>query len=221
MSTRQLSVRAHWRDTALAVSLLSAGQAYPENAASWYEYCQTLINRLKKSLQEDGYSTAEVEEISYAQCALLDEVALKFLQGQDRDVWEREPLQVHFFASHNAGDVLCDHIQKQAQALKPNIHLIETYSTLLGLGFRGRYAIEDDRVVRDVIARLNQLAPASESDAFDGNLLIVENNTILKKYRRRLSPLMWAVCALAGAVVVYVIANYWLEGMIQQIRTGV
>ena len=92
-------IRSELRDTALTVSALSAGFS-PEHASTWYEYCKTLVENLRKNLASSGRSAEEIEEISYAQCALLDEVALQNLQGSDREVWEMNPMQVHFFQSY-------------------------------------------------------------------------------------------------------------------------
>ena len=77
-----LLIRSELRDTALTVSALSAGFS-PEHASTWYEYCKTLVENLRKNLASSGRSAEEIEEISYAQCALLDEVALQNLQGND------------------------------------------------------------------------------------------------------------------------------------------
>lgn len=72
----QFSVRNHLKDTAFCVSLLSTG-ARPEHFATWYEYCQNLVVEFSDNLKKDHYSETEIEQLSYAQCALLDEAALK------------------------------------------------------------------------------------------------------------------------------------------------
>ena len=124
-------IRSELRDTALTVSALSAGFS-PEHASTWYEYCKTLVENLRKNLASSGRSAEEIEEISYAQCALLDEVALQNLQGSDREVWEMNPMQVHFFQSYNAGDVLCDKIEKLCKTGSTNSLIAEAYLSEIG-----------------------------------------------------------------------------------------
>ena len=135
-------IRSELRDTALTVSALSAGFS-PEHASTWYEYGKTLVENLRKNLASSGRSAEEIEEISYAQCALLDEVALQNLQGSDREVWEMNPMQVHFFQSYNAGDVLCDKIEKLCKTGSANSLIAEAYLSVINLGFKGRYILDE------------------------------------------------------------------------------
>ena len=98
-------IRTVLRDTALAVSALSAGFT-PDHSESWYAHCKNLIQDLKAKLAELGWKEADIEEVSYAQCALLDEVALRTLKGNDREVWERNPMQV-CFSNHIMQGISC------------------------------------------------------------------------------------------------------------------
>ncbi|OSI19145.1 DotU family type IV/VI secretion system protein [Neisseria dumasiana] len=215
----QFLIRSSLRDTAIAVATLSSG-ATPETAATWHEYGKTLVTQFKNHLHEHGFSSEEIDALSYAQCALLDEMALKHLQGQDRDVWEMEPLQVHFFQSYHAGDVLCDRIEKLCSEKTPDSKIAEGYLSILNLGFRGRYVLDEQEAQkwRNELSRFVP-KPAYSADTSDGHFFYSDyKGTLLKKGFS--FNLGWVfACLLAITVVTYFIYDFYLSNLAQQITT--
>ena len=117
----------------------------------------------KDQISRAGWKEADIEEVSYAQCALLDEVALRTLKGNDREVWERNPMQVCFFQSYNAGDILCDRIESLCKNHKDASPLVaETYLSVINLGFRGRYVLDED-ALHTAQEQLKKITPAFPS----------------------------------------------------------
>ena len=139
----------------------------------------------KDQISRAGWKEADIEEVSYAQCALLDEVALRTLKGNDREVWERNPMQVCFFQSYNAGDILCDRIESLCKNHKDASPLVaETYLSVINLGFRGRYVLDED-ALHTAQEQLKKITPAFPSNAIseDGKFVLYRSKreTPLKK----------------------------------------
>ncbi len=95
-----------------------------------------------------------------AQCALLDEIALRHLGEHDKVEWAARPLQVSRFNKHDAGEFVFERLNARMHEAPPNVDLLECYAMMLGLGFMGRYALEGSAKRDALIARLTaQIAP--------------------------------------------------------------
>ena len=161
------TIGALLRDTALQVVMLSDGATIPE-PSQWRERGIELVLDLQRRMSDAGVDPDIATEISYAQCALLDENALRCAAsaGDDaRRIWESEPLQVKFFGSYNAGETVYQRIAALLHRPSPDRWLVDAYRTILGLGFLGRYPREDDPERQDVMRALDDastLTPAPE-----------------------------------------------------------
>lgn len=218
MNTQSL-IRSAMRDTALTVSSLTSG-AQPENAASWYEHCKNLVEKFKTDLSDQNYSTEEIEKLSYAQCALLDEIALKYLQGSVREIWEMEPLQVHFFQSYHAGDVLCNRIEELCQSNQPNVKIAEGYLSAINLGFRGRYVF-DEAEVDKWRHSLQKIVPNQQIglESSDGHVFYLDRKGTPIKGSWHVNPFWVLILCLLIAVIAYFAFDYYLNELAEQIRT--
>lgn len=217
----QFLIRSALSDTALAVSTLTVG-AYPEDGLSWYEHGKKLVTELKTKLSKENYTGGEIEQISYAQCALLDEVALKYLKGSEREIWEMEPLQVHFFQSYHAGDVLCNRIEELCKDSQPNTKVAEAYLSVLNLGFRGRYVL-DEAEANKWRESLNKIVPDVPVDAntSDGQFFYVDKKGTPIKGAFRINPMWVFVFCLLLAIISYFLFDYYLNGLAEQIQPKV
>ena len=214
-------IRGGLRDTALAVSALSFG-ARPEHSVSWYEYCKSLVIELKKMLVEEAYAESEIEQISYAQCALFDEAALKFLGGTDRDVWEMEPLQVHFFQTYNAGDVLCNRIEELSKSTSPNPRLAGGDLSVMNLGFRGRYVLDEAEAGRwrEQLAKFVPVTLSAEKTA-DGHFFFIDKKGTPIKNAARINPAWVFIGCIIFAICAYFVFNYYLDNLAQSLQIKV
>lgn len=225
----QFSVRNHLKDTAFCVSLLSTG-ARPEHFATWYEYCQNLVVEFSDNLKKDHYSETEIEQLSYAQCALLDEAALKNLDYTERDEWEKRPLQVHFFQNHHAGETVCDRIEMLVRESQPNPVLVEGYLSILGLGFQGRYVLDKllyDQQKKRLSEQFSQLLREKKIRFAEPYPQEHPQGRILWLDKKNARPIKWGrkfsapfVCALAIviAICLYFLLNYYLDVQIQMLK---
>ncbi|CAG9186086.1 DotU family type IV/VI secretion system protein [Cupriavidus pinatubonensis] len=201
------------RDTALTVTEL-AGEAKPETFETFRTKCLEHLSRLREEFHAAGHSTAVVEDAAYAQCALLDEVALRSLQAKERDAWEREPLQVREFQSHDAGEELIARIERRLAEPQPVLPLLAVFYTVLGLGFQGKFALEGtgarERLMRAIDERLERGGVQKNT----GPVIVTSGQA---REWRGLSPVAWVGMALAGAALVYVALDRWLAVSIAQL----
>lgn len=174
----------------------------------------------KDQISRAGWKEADIEEVSYAQCALLDEVALRTLKGNDREVWERNPMQVCFFQSYNAGDILCDRIESLCKNHKDASPLVaETYLSVINLGFRGRYVLDED-ALHTAQEQLKKITPAFPSNAIseDGKLFYIDQKGTPLKKAFSLRPAWLLVGSIVVAAIAYFAFRYYLDGLVEQIQ---
>ncbi len=105
---------------------------------------QSLVEQLERQAvavrRSGGEFAAEVfREAQYAMAALADEVFLH-LDWRGRDEWQGNLLEQRLFATHRAGDVIFERIERILRARDPlDVDLAKIYLMVLALGFQGRY----------------------------------------------------------------------------------
>ncbi len=216
MRTPAMMLPLALRDTALTVTELADSARPTAGFETFRAKCVEQVARLREEFVASGQPVDVIEDAAYAQCALLDEVALGRLQGADRDAWEREPMQVAQFQSHNAGEMLIARIERRLADPQPVLPLLAVFHAVLGLGFRGRYALEGasarTALMRAIDERLDRAGWRNAS----GPVLV----TVGKTPRwRQLSPLAWVVTAGVGAGLVYVALDRWLAAAITRLAS--
>jgi type VI secretion system protein ImpK len=184
------------RDTALFVSHLATGGT-ADDFDTLRKSCSQMIDQFGAALERRGYAADAREDAVTAQCALLDETALRRLPEQDHVRWAAQPLQVEKFRQHDGGDRVFDRLEFRMRERSPQIDLLECYAAMLGLGFVGRYAIEGEARRQTLIAELNALLERLRPQ--DEPAFIVEKASgSVGHWFRRLSP--WAIVSIACAV---------------------
>ncbi|PCE27324.1 DotU family type IV / VI secretion system protein [Paraburkholderia acidicola] len=203
------------RDTALTVTSL-ASDAAPAVFDAFRRTCADQIERLRSELSTAGHPRDVVEDATYAQCALLDEAALSSLRGADRDEWEREPLQVSEFQSHDAGQELITRIERRLAQPQPILPLLAIFAAVLDLGFRGKFAL-DGRDARAALMRALDERLGRHGEDHDASGPVVVRMGKRRRWFGNLSPLAWVVLALIGAAAVYVGLDQWLSSSVARL----
>ncbi|PRY06555.1 DotU/TssL family secretion system protein [Paraburkholderia sp. BL25I1N1] len=200
------------RDTALSIASL-AGNSAPQSFTTFRDTCKQQVRALRQQLTAAGHPSDVVEDAVYAQCALLDEKALSNLKGNDRDAWEREPLQVDEFQSHDAGDELIRRIERRLAQPQPVLPLLAIFGAVLDLGFVGKFALvgHDARtaLMRAISERLCR-------DPDTSSVLVVKPEGV-RRWNVRLSPLMWVAISSIVAGIAYLALDQWLNASIARI----
>ncbi|MBB3213274.1 type VI secretion system protein ImpK [Herbaspirillum sp. Sphag1AN] len=200
------------RDTALTVAALHAGEIPRDGFAVFRQTCEAQLARLRIELTEAREPPDVIDDALYAQCALLDEAVLSCLKAEDRDQWERLPLQVTQFRSHDAGEQLIARMQMWLTATQANQRLLLIFHTVLLLGFKGKFTPQDEaqriQLISDLAARIERCG---------GNIFSEECATIVvtnTKPRRRwphFSPLLWVLLATLATIATYLGLRHWLS----------
>ncbi|MDF3832244.1 DotU/TssL family secretion system protein [Cupriavidus basilensis] len=213
MTTATMILPPALRNTALTVTGL-ADQARPVTFGPFRARCLAHVARLREELRAAGHPPEVAEDAVYAQCALLDEVALRRLEGSDRQTWEHEPLQVREFQSHDAGQALIARIERRLAEPQPVLPLLAVFHAVLALGFQGRFALEgasdraalmgaiDDRLKRAGLADATGpvIVTSGKARGWDG-----------------LTPLAWVALTCLGAGLVYLALDRWLAASIARL----
>lgn len=142
-----------------------------QNSEELSTLCSRQIEFVRQQLEKAGLSARNIDYISHAQCALLDETALTFAQGDAHVKWARETLQTKFFNRHQAGEFLYEDIREVLREPAPDQSVLTAFQRVLLLGFRGRYHEENDAERAHVVAALNaHVAPLELSHSIPTQL---------------------------------------------------
>ncbi|MGF6898860.1 DotU/TssL family secretion system protein [Paraburkholderia sp. GAS348] len=198
------------RDTALTVTSLGSDFAPATSFIDFRKKCTRQIDELRAELTAAGHPREVVEDAAYAQCALLDEAALSTLKGSDRDAWEREPLQVVEFQSHDAGHELVRRIERRLAEPQPILLLLAIFGAVLRLGFTGKFAL-DGEVARTALIRTIEERLSRSSGPVDTRGSVIVSHTARRRWSGNLPAAGWVVIACAAAAIIYCALDQWLK----------
>jgi type VI secretion system protein ImpK len=143
----------------LLVLQLRHGASASESATLKCEYAKQ-VEQVRQALRDAGISSRNIDFISYAQCALLDESVLHLVTGPAHGQWAEESLQARFFKQHEGGERLYENIAEVLSEPNPDPLVLTVFHRVLMLGFRGRYRNENDPQREQFIQALNaRVAP--------------------------------------------------------------
>ncbi len=94
-----------------------------------------------------------VEEAKYALAAFIDEVIVS-TPNNCREDWASEPLQAQFFNDHSAGEHFFTRLEALIGDMRRNLEALEVFYLCLGLGFQGRYRVEGQELLPNVVRNL-------------------------------------------------------------------
>ncbi|WP_105285748.1 type VI secretion system protein TssL, short form [Escherichia sp. MOD1-EC5495] len=200
----------------LMASQLRGGQEVRDGEGLYRRACR-LVQEVRKSLSDAGYSDSSQEHMVYALCALLDESVLN--RGTSDDgylAWRRDPLQAHFFGTLNAGEVLWERIRNLLKESAPDMAVLTCMYRTLQLGFVGQYRAQNDERREDVVRALGERVPAF---TLAQDAPIVARVSSLRS-GRRLYWLSWIIGAAVLAALWYFFSSSLTELVSQTVRPG-
>ncbi|MBV7584606.1 type VI secretion system protein TssL, short form [Pseudomonas sp. PDM33] len=150
-----VDIDALLQDSYLLVVELQQGAAAKNGEALW-KHCAAQVESCRNSLIEAGMSQRAINQICYAQCALLDEMVLRKASEETRAVWSAKPLQAHFFNRHQAGEQLYEDMREALAEPAPDLRVLTCYQRVLMLGFLGRYGQQDHPERERLLNALNE-----------------------------------------------------------------
>lgn len=198
-------------DTWLMVCQLRQGAEITDGKAFYRCVCEH-IDKTRQQLVEKGYSQSAIENMLYAQCALIDESVMNRTERDDGYLqWIQSPLQAKYFNTLEAGDKLWDRLRDLLNEPAPNNDVLICFHRVITLGFVGKYRQTDAPEREQIIELLNTQLPAY---ALSSDLPLV----MKPKHRMNRRHIYWL--GWFGGIVV--IAMLWwgfsvsLENLLQQ-----
>lgn len=157
-------------DTWLMVCQLRQGAEISEGKSFYRRVCEH-IDHTRQQLIEKGYSQSSVENMLYAQCALIDESVMNRSTRDDGYIqWLQSPLQAKYFNTLEAGDKLWDRLRHLLNEPASNQDVLICFHRVITLGFVGKYRQADAPEREEIIERLHAQLP---SYALSSNLPLV------------------------------------------------
>jgi type VI secretion system protein ImpK len=207
------------RNTALEASLLGQG-ATAEAVPQLRQHCLALVAEFEAALEQRHVTADVTHDALYAQCGWLDEAVLMHLPDESRSQWEAQPLQVERFGKHDAGEHVFDRLAERMREAPPNVELLQCYATLLGLGFKGRYARAGETQRTALVKALNEQIARYVPKGDEGVVVDVARTSGFD-WLRRLSP--WAVAGLAcaAAAIVFVAIGQGLDLQVSHLLAAI
>lgn len=205
-------------ETWLTVTLLKQGATTP-NGTVLYETCSRHVESVREALDRAGYDEASIKHISYAQCALLDEVVMSRTSHAGEDVeagqvaWRKVPLQARYFGSLHAGEALWDHIAEVLRQPAPNMAVLTCYHRVITLGFRGLYSISSvsQSQREEVIKALAERVPPLDAD-----ISLIVRRAEKHRYRLLRSLWFWIAAAVVITGIVWWGGHLWLQALLSE-----
>ncbi len=118
-----------------------------------YDQVMTKIVQLLSESQRTAsdFSPEDYDQARFAICAWIDE-AIMNSPWHERITWQREPLQLRFYKTTNAGELFFERLN----TLAPHQNDVrEVYYLCLAIGFMGRYCKDEDRFLLDQLKTSN------------------------------------------------------------------
>lgn len=131
-------------------------KASPKDGAELWKHCAAQVEHCRNSLIDAGMSQRTINQICYAQCALLDETVMRNAPEQARSVWASKPLQAHFFSRHQAGEQLYEDMREALAEPAPDPRVLTCYQRVLMMGFLGRYRDESEPEREHLLTALSE-----------------------------------------------------------------
>ncbi len=137
----------------LVVELRQGGSV--QGSSNLVELCTKQIESVREQLKSRGISQRNIDYISHAQCALLDETILSYATEDTHAKWAGEPLQARFFSRHQAGESFYEDVREVLREPAPDLLVLTVFHRVLMLGFQGCYADAKDPERLQLLVALN------------------------------------------------------------------
>ncbi len=126
-----------------------------------------MIDELLRLAAAAGFGRDDVQDMSYAVVALVDEVVLGKGSEELRLFWSGQPLQIHYFQENVAGEAFFTRLE----AVRRNpqrLDVLRVYHLALLFGFQGRYRVRGGEFellsMTDALGRDLARSQAGEAD---------------------------------------------------------
>lgn len=129
-------------------------------------HIKSLLGQCEEEALAAGCAETDIDRAKFAVVALIDEAILS-TNWSGTDEWMKTPLQLEFYDQFDAGEVFFDRLDVLLD--KPQAHavVLEVYHLCMTLGFRGKYQLQKQDELREIIDTTTQAlsrAPDTRTD---------------------------------------------------------
>lgn len=220
MKRDELNIDRLLADIWLTVTGLREGArlAEGEGEALW-QHCVANLDLVMLSLEKADVRETCCQHILYALCALLDETA-KGRDGEDDAsiVWYDRPLEVKYFGTMAAGDMLYERMREVLSEPAPDSLVLTCFQRVLMLGFKGRAPSVADPERERLLQALAGRVPPFDVAQNRPLLATVSPGNSLRAWLHH-----WPVCIGLSAMLVaglWLGLNHWLDTLITTLLPG-
>lgn len=175
------------------------------------------VDAMMQRAAQAGFSREDVNDISYAVVALIDEVALSKSESL-RQFWSNQQLQLLYFQENVAGEGFFTRLETLRR--DPRRHeVLRVYALALMFGFQGRYRVRGGELelmnMLDDLLRTLARSQEHESETLSPQ---GEPPEIARAGRGGKGLLVWvAGGALAAALLLVVVLRIWLGSSVSSV----
>jgi type VI secretion system protein ImpK len=113
-------------------------------------HSKSLLEQCEDEARAAGCAEHDVERATFAVVALIDEAILS-TNWAGTEEWMKTPLQLEFYDQFDAGEVFFDRLDNLLDNPQSHAVVLEVYHLCMTLGFRGKYQLQKQDELRDII----------------------------------------------------------------------
>jgi type VI secretion system protein ImpK len=124
------------------------------DGTSFRDQIKGQIRQMETNAQKGGFSSDQTDDAKYALIAFVDELIITS-DWQGREDWIANPLQMELYHRFDAGEVFFNKIEEFQIQPQKNKEVIEVYFICIGLGFKGKYALDSKENLESVANKIH------------------------------------------------------------------
>ena len=109
-----------------------------------------LFDRMERRAKRRHYDIKDIQKAKFALIAFLDET-ISSSNWQSKESWVANPLQLEIFNRYDAGEKFFQLLDRFRARPYDYIELLEVYFLCISLGFKGKYSLNDQQSLRQLI----------------------------------------------------------------------
>jgi type VI secretion system protein ImpK len=115
-----------------------------------------VLSQCESDAQDAGFGTDAIEQATFAVVALVDETILSS-NWAGTNQWMKTPLQLELYDQFDAGEVFFDRLDELSERPAENAQVLEVYYLCMTLGFKGKYQLQEQGRLRELIESTAQM----------------------------------------------------------------
>ena len=112
-----------------------------------------MMGKLETNANRAGFSSDQVSDVKFALIAFIDELIITS-DWEGREIWIANPLQMELYSRFDAGEEFFNKMDEFQIQPQKNKDVLEVYFICMGIGFKGKYALDSKEKLTSVIDKI-------------------------------------------------------------------